>query len=299
MIKRTIVISNPAYLSLNKNQMEVRNKDELKGIVPIEDIGVVILENPQITITHGLIRQLQKNNSIIISCDDMHMPYSMMIPLVGHSEQTQSQRWQIQASQALKNNMWKQTIVAKIYNQARVMEIIGKVKQARKLYKLSDKVRMADLVSIEGYASSFYWEHYVPDFRRNQFGDPPNNMLNYGYTILRSMIARSIIGAGLLPTLGIYHRNKYNPFCLADDIMEPFRPFVDLLVLEAIEENPEMAQFLDRDIKNKLLTIMTIDGFFGRKRRPLLVGSAITLASVRKCFQGIRRKIVYPKIPLP
>lgn len=299
MIKRTIMITNPAYLSLKNRQMEVKSMNEVKGVVPVEDIGVIMLENPQITITHGLIRALQKNNSIIISCDEMHMPYSIMIPLVGHSEQTQAQRWQIEASAPLKKNLWKQTIIAKIRNQGRVMEILQKYSQSRKLYKLAEKVKNADMVAIEGYAAYYYWEHYLPAFQRSQFGEPPNNLLNYGYTILRSMIARAIIGAGLLPTLGIHHRNKYNPFCLADDMIEPFRPFVDLLVLEIMEENNDLAQFLTKDIKNKLLTIMTIDGKFGRKIRPLFVGVEETMASLRKCFQGQKRKIIFPDIPIP
>lgn len=297
MIKRTIVISNPAYLALSRQQLEVRDKEETKGTVPIEDIGALILEHPQITITHGAIRALQDNNAMIVSCDEKHMPYGLMLPLVGHSEQMRAQRHQLEASEPLKKNIWKQCVMAKIENQARVMDLTSRPKVTRQLMGLARKVKSGDHTAVEGFAASIYWKNFYPDFYRDPGGLPPNNYLNYGYIILRSMIARSLVGAGLLPTIGVHHRSKYNPFCLADDMMEPFRPFVDLLVLELIEDEDELEQILHLNTRRALLGIATLDGFFGKVRRPLMVGMEITAASLRKCFEGSKKKIIFPEIP--
>lgn len=296
-MKRTILISNPAYLSLKNVQLQVKHEDELLGTVPVEDIGALILEHPQITITHGTIRSLQENNAIIVSCDDKHMPHGMMLPLVGHTEQMQAQRRQLEASVALKKNLWRQCVIAKIENQAKALEIIHEMKASRQLRGLARKVKSGDHTQVEGFAASVYWRHFFEDFERDQYGEPPNNYLNYGYIVLRSMVARAIVGAGLLPTLGIYHRNKYNPFCLADDIMEPFRPFVDLLVKQIIVDNQELEQNLQLSTRQALLGIATVDGHFGKVKRPLQVGMEITAASLRKCFDGSRKKIIFPKIP--
>lgn len=296
-MKQTILISNPAYLSLKNAQLQIKDRNELLGSVPIEDIGALILEHPQITITHGAIRSLQENNASIISCDEKHMPYGLMLPLVGHSEQMHAQRKQLEVSEALKKNLWKQCVIAKIENQARALELAHEMKAGRQLHGLVRKVKTGDHTNVEGFAAAVYWKHFFEDFERDQYGDPPNNYLNYGYIVLRSMAARALVGAGLLPTIGIYHRNKYNPFCLADDIMEPFRPFIDLLVRQIIEDNQELEHILQPSTRQALLGIATLDGVFGNVKRPLQVGMEITAASLRKCFDGSRKKIVFPKIP--
>lgn len=296
MIKRTIVISNPAYLALSQGQLEVRDREEVKGTVPVEDIGALILENAQITITHGAIRALQKNNAMIVSCDEKHMPYGLMLPLEGHTEQTKAQRYQLSSTEPLKKNLWKQCVVAKIDNQAEVMQRLNNPKVARQLRGLVNKVKSGDHTAVEGFAASVYWRHFYPEFYRDQHGLPPNNYLNYGYIVLRSMISRALVGAGLLPTIGIHHRNKYNPFCLSDDIMEPFRPFVDLLVLDIIGQNQELEQILSLPSRKALLGIATMDALFGNVKRPLMIGMEITAASLRKCFEGSKKKIIFPKI---
>ena len=294
MIKQTLYFGNPTYLSLKNKQLQIRIKsNEGEKIVsrPIEDIGIVLLDHGQITISHNAIKALQDNKVALISCDDKHMPASLMLPLVGHSEQTEKYRYQIEATQPLKKNLWQQTVIAKIKNQSRVLKKVGKA--YGKLDYLASRVQSGDTTNIEGQAASYYWRSLFDNFIRDRYGEPPNNLLNYGYAILRAMIARSIVSSGLLPSLGIHHRNKYNAFCLADDIMEPYRPFVDLIVYYMFEIEG-LASFLDTKGKSHLLSVSTMDAMFGKKKSPLMVGMKMTTASLAACFMAKKRKINYP-----
>jgi len=237
MIKRTLMFSNPAYLSHKNSQLVISFPDKEKGdrTVPIEDIGVVVLENQQITISHGCIAALVQNNVALISCDNSHMPKGLILPLDGGNTQAERFRYQIEASAPLKKQLWQQTIQQKIYNQAKVLNKISV--DATNMFRWSKSVKSGDPDNYEGRAAAYYWQNIFRnfmDFNRNRGGEPPNNLLNYGYSILRAIIARSLVSSGLLPTFGIFHRNKYNAYCLADDIMEPYRPFVDLIVYDIV-----------------------------------------------------------------
>jgi CRISPR-associated protein Cas1 len=157
-------------------------------------------------------------------------------------------------------------------------------------------VKSGDPDNYEARAAAYYWENLFEQydtFRRHRHGDAPNNLLNYGYAILRAIVARALVGSGLFTALGIHHKNKYNPYCLADDIMEPYRPYVDALVLELIKECPEIDE-LTTPVKAKLLGIATVDVQIDRQSSPLMVGVQRTTASLRKCFEGETRKIIYP-----
>lgn len=298
MIKRTIVFSNPAYLSLKNRQLVIAfpDKDKEERTVPIEDIGVLLLEHQQITISHSCISAMLQNNVAIISCDSAHMPTGLILPLDGGNTQAERFRYQIEASLPLKKNLWQQTIQQKIYNQARVLEEIGF--DVVNMYRWSRSVRSGDPDNYEGRAAAYYWQtifsKYI-EFNRYRTGDPPNNLLNYGYAILRAVVARALVSSGLLPTLGIFHRNKYNAYCLADDIMEPYRPYVDRLVYEIVA-GEEDYQELSTILKMKLLTIPQLDVKFDDITSPLLVGISRTTASLARCFEGVARKINYPEI---
>lgn len=298
MIKRTIVFSNPAYLSLKNRQLVIAfpDKDKEERTVPIEDIGVLLLEHQQITICHSCISAMLQNNVAIISCDSAHMPTGLILPLDGGNTQAERFRYQIEASLPLKKNLWQQTIQQKIYNQARVLEEIGF--DVVNMYRWSRSVRSGDPDNYEGRAAAYYWQtifsKYI-EFNRYRTGDPPNNLLNYGYAILRAVVARALVSSGLLPTLGIFHRNKYNAYCLADDIMEPYRPYVDRLVYEIVA-GEEDYQELSTILKMKLLTIPQLDVKFDDITSPLLVGISRTTASLARCFEGVARKINYPEI---
>lgn len=308
MIKRTLFFSNPAYLSIEHAQLVVRQKsnnhdskdkpkDEVIRTIPIEDIGMMVLENRQITITSGLISALVDNNTAVVTCDSKCMPTGLLLPLSGNSIQNERFRAQLDASQPLRKQLWQQTISMKIANQGKVLKMNTEV-ECGCMEAWSKDVRSGDPMNLEARAAAYYWKNIfssIHEFTRDREGDYPNNMLNYGYAILRAIVARSLVGSGLLPTLGIHHQNRYNAYCLADDIMEPYRPYVDQLVLKLMKEYPGVEE-LTKEVKAKLLTIPTLDVMINRKRSPLMVAATLTTASLAKCFTGEIRKIDYPEI---
>jgi CRISPR-associated protein Cas1 len=309
MVKKTLCFSNPAYLSYSNKQLviklpeveksDLRHKEQYIQTRPIEDIGVVILENRYITITSAALEALLENNCAVITCDKTMMPVGLMLPLVGHTIQSERFAKQISASVPLKKQMWQQTVQAKIANQAAVLsQDIGA--EAGCMVRWSQNVKSGDSENLEARAAAYYWRNLfpdIPDFTRSRDGDPPNSLLNYGYAILRALVARALVSAGLLPTLGIHHHNRYNAYCLADDIMEPYRPYVDRLVLSIIRQHG-LPKELTKDIKLQLLALPMSDTIIQGSRSPLMVAVSRTATSVFKCFDGESRKIIYPTISI-
>lgn len=297
MIKQTLYFGNPAYLSLKDRQLVIRLPDKDQSITrPIEDIGVVIVDNKQITLTSGLIEALLGNNCALITCDSSHLPVGLMLPLCGNTTQSERFRHQLSASLPLKKQLWQQTISQKIANQAQVLKECFGVEVGNML-SWSKNVKSGDSDNLEARAAAYYWRNMFDNedvFIRDREGEPPNNLLNYGYAILRAIVARGLVGSGLLPTLGIHHHNRYNAYCLADDIMEPYRPYVDELVVN-IRKEFDNTDFLDKEIKKRLLSIPTIEVRINNHRRPLMVAVSETTASLYKCFSGELRKIAYPE----
>ncbi len=313
MIKKTLYFGNPAYLSLRMEQLviklpEVEKQKDLPDVIketsvvtrPIEDIGIVILDNRQITITQGLLEALLENNCAVITCDSHRMPVGLMLPLCGNTIQSERFQCQIAASQPLRKQLWQQTIKAKIDNQAKVLSLCAQT-EVRCMQRWSDDVKSGDAGNHEAMAAAYYWKNFfsgipgLSDFTRNRDGIAPNNLLNYGYAILRAVVARALVSSGMLPTFGIHHHNRYNAYCLADDIMEPFRPYVDELVYGIVSEYGADNLELTKDIKARLLNIPTLDVVISGKRSPLMVGVAQTTASLYKCFSGELRRIAYPE----
>lgn len=318
MIKRTLYFGNPAYLSKKDEQMIIKipyltddeNKKQVENeidryqgknnqnSIPIEDIGIVILDNQQITITQGLLSSLIENNSAVITCDNKHHPSGLFLPIESNKVQSQRFQEQIEASIPLKKQLWQQTVSAKILNQALILDKLGV--KSDNMKRWSREVRSGDPNNLEGRAAAYYWKNIFPpelQFQRDRFGEPPNNLLNYGYAILRAVVARALVATGLLPTLGIHHHNKYNAFCLADDIMEPYRPFVDDIILTVIRNGEDFTE-LTPSIKKQLLNIPVIDVFIEEQKRPLMIGVQRTTFSLSKCFSGEYRKILYPTVKL-
>lgn len=310
MIKKTLYFGNPAYLSLRNKQLVIRlpevesgsMPDEMKReaitTVPIEDIGVVVLDNRQITITQGLVAALLQNTTALITCDDRRMPTGLLLPLQGNTVQNERFRSQLEASQPLRKQLWQQTVKAKIENQAAVLRLYT-VKSVARMYTMADNVKSGDSDNFEAQAAVYYWKNVftdIPTFIRDQNGEPPNNLLNYGYAILRAVVARALVSSGLLPVYGIHHHNRYNPYCLADDIMEPYRPYVDMQVLHIMQQYEEIPENLPKEMKRDLLSIPVIDTMIGGKKRPLMIAVSETTASLAKCFAGELRKISYPTI---
>ncbi len=296
MLYRSIYIGNPAYLKLKDNQMKIicpETKNE-KGSIPVEDLGLLMLDHFQITISHQLIQRLMGNNVVVISCDEAHLPHGQMLPLYGNSVYSQRIKEQIDASEPLKKQLWKQTVECKIANQIAVLEKLGNY--AEPMYEYVGQVKSGDTTNMEGIAAQHYWKYLIsPDFLRERFGESPNQFFNFGYSVLRSIVARALVETGLLPVLGIFHRNKYNPYCLADDVMEPYRPFVDLLVIKWLESNPD-AEELTKECKAYFLQIATRDVQIEEQTRPLLVAVKQTVSSLYKCYSGEKRLIAYPKL---
>ena len=308
MIKRTLYFGNPAYLSVKLAQLEIRIPEVEKNAsltesfksatvrtIPIEDIGVVVLDNKQITITQAALVALLDNNVSVITCDDQRMPTGLMLPLAGNTTQSERFRHQIEASLPLKKQLWQQTIQAKILNQSTVL-LRQRGMECGNMEAWAKQVKSGDSDNLEARAAAFYWQSLfggIKGFNRDREGIPPNNLLNYGYAILRAVVARSLVGSGLLPTLGIHHHNRYNAYCLADDIMEPYRPYVDMLVAEIVDSGVDITQ-LNTDLKSKLLSIPVLDVVINGRRSPLMIGVGMTTASLYKCYSGEIRKISYP-----
>jgi len=271
-------------------------KDNAVRTIPIEDIGIVILDNKQITISQNLISQLLNNNAAIITCDDSKMPVGLLLPLEGNSIQSERFRDQIESSLPLKKQLWQQTVQAKIMHQAVVLKSVLQDEQ-KNMIIWANSVRSGDPDNYEARAAAYYWSNLfpkIPNFTRNRNGVPPNNLLNYGYALLRAIIARALVGSGMLPTLGIHHRNRYNAYCLADDIMEPYRPYVDRLVYDIVSKG--ISCELNNEIKSRLLSIPTIEVIINDKRSPLMVAVSQTTASLARCFNGESRKLAYPNM---
>ena len=281
---------------------QTANEDNAQKIppktIPIEDIGLVILDNRQITLTQALLSKLLANNTAVVSCDDTHHPTGLWLSLDGHSLQSQKFQAQLESSVPLRKQLWQQTVSAKIRNQAAV--IAFRRQEYQILLKLAAEVKSGDSENCEAKAAVYYWKKLFPEelgFRRERYGPPPNNLLNYGYAILRALVARSLVGSGLLPTLGIHHRNQYNAYCLADDIMEPYRPYVDYVVFQLVRNNGKFLE-MSPSMKRALLEIPSMDVRIDGKKSPLMNAVQRTSASLAKCFEGKARKILYPEMSL-
>ena len=302
MIKRTLYFGNSVYLGVKTDQLIIsfpeKEKDNIT--IPIEDIGVVILDHYGITVSQFLVDRLIKNNVALITCNEKHMPTGLMLNLAGHTLQQEHFQNQISASEPLKKRLWKQTIKEKITNQGVLLDSLNINNDNMRHW--AGKVRSGDPDNYEARAAVYYWKNlfveYTDNFKRGRFEEEPNNLLNYGYAVLRAITARSLVGSGLLPTLGIHHHNKYNAYCLADDIMEPYRPFVDNIVVEILMDGEDDIYDLSPSLKQKLLQIPVIDVIMGKKRKPLMIAMQQTTASLAKCFSGEKKKIKYPSLCL-
>ena len=309
MIKKTLYFGNPIYLSLKNAQLVIKLPEVVKNETltggfkqkaevtkPIEDIGVVVLDNKQITITSGVLEALLENNCAIITCDSKSMPVGLMLPLYGNTTQNERFRQQLGASLPLMKQLWQQTIKQKIENQAAVLKKCAG-EEIRCMKAWAADVKSGDSDNLEARAAAYYWKNLfkIDGFTRDREGIPPNNLLNYGYAILRAVVARGLVSCGLLPTLGIHHHNRYNAYCLADDIMEPYRPYVDELVCDIMKKGGDYGM-LTKELKGQLLTIPSLDVIISGKRSPLMIAVGQTTASLYKCFNGELRKIAYPEM---
>lgn len=294
MIKKTLYVGSPAYISTRNEQLVLMMKSTgEERSIPIEDIGTLELDHPIITITSSALHKLATYCVAVVACDDTHLPAGMMLPFDAHSVHTERQRVQHNLALPLKKKLWQQTVRAKIRNQAALLQKLEM--PTTSLYEMERQVRTGDTSNREGMAAAYYWKTILPNFKRDRFGEYPNNLLNYGYSLLRTITARALIASGLHPSIGIFHKNKYNPFCLADDIMEPYRPFSDERVMEYFSVYPP-TENLTSEVKRFMLTIPSMDVRWKEETRPLMIAMQLTCSSLYKCLAGEETTLLYPEL---
>lgn len=292
MLKKSILLENKASITTKNAQLVIKTEAR-ESSIPIEDIGFIVIDNPEIYLSIPAMNLLVENNTAVIICGVNHLPNGMFLNLNSHHIQQEIFKHQINASIPLKKQLWQQTIIEKITNQGILLQKITNKKNNFEF--LASKVLSGDTTNMEGVAANFYWKVFFEQkFKRERFGDYPNNFLNYGYAILRAATARALSGSGLLNTLGIHHKSKYNAFALADDIMEPFRPIIDEKVFEIMQKYDEHE--LNTQIKSELLQVLTRTVYFKEEKSPLMVALQKTASSLQHCYTGDRKKIKYPKL---
>lgn len=295
MIKQTIMITNPASLSLKYQQMVIRLSESEQEITrPIEDIGVIIIDNQMVKLSIPLINALTDNKVAVIYCGANGMPSSMLMPLESNKTQQEVYRYQIEATQPTNKRIWKELIESKIRNQAQCLERCGMDGAVLKPYY--SNVLSGDKDNREGAAARIYWQTmYGKKFIRDRDGDAPNHLLNYGYAVLRAAVGRALMGSGLFPAFGLFHRNRYNAFPLADDVMEPYRPFVDDVVYGLYRDNQDVE--LTKETKQRLVSILTCDVQMNKQTKPLMVALSSTTASIAKSLKDNKGSIICPSFP--
>ena len=302
MIKRTVEIStHGCYVHSRHRQLVIEKDHETLGSVPIEDIGVLIIDSPQITVSSGLIAYLAESNVALIFTDAKHLPASVSIPFSGHSIQNKILQQQVAISAPQRKRIWADIITAKISNQSSSLDICGR--DGSNLSEVAKRVRSGDPNNVEAYAARLYWQRlFGSDFRRDREADDANKLLNYGYAVVRASMARAIVATGLHPAFGIHHNNQYNPMPLADDLMEPLRPFIDVRVF-AIEremlpdaDGSETEFRLDTAVKAELLKTLGEECDFDKRKMPLLVAIGLYAASVKQVFSREAERPVFPRL---
>ena len=292
MIKRCVEVSSgPAHLWVKNSQLVLTREGKEISRIPIEDLGVLVIDNPSITYTHAALAAMMEKNVAVVVCGHDHHPAGLLLPVEGHTLHGATVAMQSSATERAKNSLWKGIIAAKIRNQAYALKIMGK--EGAGLEALSRRVKSGDPENLEAQAAQRYWPMLLgPAFRRSRDGGPPNNLLNYGYMVLRAATARAVCGAGLHPSLGIHHRNQYNGFALADDLMEPVRPMVDLIVCGLWKEGKIE---LSRESKEKLLGVLAAPVELSGQNSPLMTALQKSAASLREALSGESGGLNIPK----
>ena len=292
MLKRSLVFMHPATLSLRNGQMVIIRKElpDDNLTVPIEDIGLVMINHAMVSLTIPLLNALTEQNVAVIFCNEKGMPASMLYNLQGNTTQGETLRNQLEVGEVLKKTLWKQIIEAKIKNQAALLNKMGK--EGGILKPLYTNVKSGDSDNREGIAARLYWTAlFGRDFIRDRNIPGINSLLNYGYSVLRAAVTRALVSSGLFPALGIFHHHRSNAFPLSDDLMEPFRPFVDEIVFELTAQGEAE---LNTATKSRLIRVLYVDTYFSKITRPLSVGLSMTMASLAKCYAKEQKKLVVP-----
>ena len=292
MIKRIIDISEAAYVRLKHQQLVIEKQSEIVGQVPIEDLGVLILQHPAIVLTQQLIVACQKNKVVIVFCDEKHLPYSLILPIgEGHTLHNKILKQQMAISEPTRKRLWQKIVQHKIKEQEQTLVMLNK--ESTRLSFLSTQVKTGDSGNCEAIAAQAYWKLlFGKAFKRDTDLDGVNSLLNYGYAIIRAAVARSVCGAGLHPTIGLFHTNQYNALCLADDLMEPFRPWVDYVVYQMASTNSEVT--INQQSKQALLGLMSEAVLYKKKTMPFMVALHYLMADLKRCYSNGIKTLPYP-----
>lgn len=292
MIKRCVEVSGgPAHLSVKNSQLVLTREGREISQIPIEDLGVLVIDNPSITYTHAALATMVEQNVAVVVCGGNHHPAGLLLPIEGHTLHGATVTMQSSTVKRVKDRLWKEIIAAKLKNQAYAVKLTGK--EGSGLEALSRRVKSGDPENLEAQAAQRYWPMlFGPAFRRSRDGGPPNNLLNYGYIVLRAATARAVCGAGLHPSLGIHHRNQYNAFALADDLMEPVRPLVDIAVYKLWNEGKTE---ICREGKEKLLGVLASSVEINGQNSPLMTALQKSAASLREALAGESNGLNIPK----
>jgi CRISPR-associated protein Cas1 len=295
MIKKIIEISQAkTHLAIRYGQLIIKSNEAEERSIPCDDVGILLVDHSGVTYTHSVFTELLRCGAAVVLCGGNHQPNGMLLPLESNTLQTERFTQQMNAKEPVKKKLWQQLVRAKIKHQAK---IVGRDSEIYKsLMALREQVRSGDPDNIEAQASRKYWPVFIStiNFRRDVDGPPPNNLLNYGYMVMRAAVARTLCSAGLLPCLGIHHHNRYNAFCLADDVMEPFRGFVESKVKEIVQGGDW--EELTQAVKAQLLEVLYQEVTIGDTSGPLMVGLHRIAASLMRCFAGKQKEIDLPKI---
>lgn len=292
MIKIVVDIGDRAYLHIRNKQLLIEKDGRIVDTIPVEDLGILILHHPAITISQAAVITCQKENVVLVFCDERHIPYSVLLPLVeGHSLHQKVLRQQLDLRITAQKRLWQQIVKYKIHEQSLTLRLLGY--DSSNLDLLEKKVRPGDSENHEAQAAQQYWPLLFGNhFRRDYKMEGINSLLNYGYAVIRAMVARALVGTGLHPAIGLHHHNQYNGLCLADDLMEPFRPWIDYLVHTMVEHQDEPR--VDRHSKQILLQLLNDKVFWRDKAMPFMVASHHLATNLKRAYADKGEKLDFP-----
>lgn len=295
MIAKTLSFSSPGKLRLHLGQLVYDGEGDVHRTFPIEDLGMVIVDTGLMTISTAAMQALAENNTALVVCDKTHHPSAQLLPFAANSTSQETTEAQLAASDAVNGRIWRQIVRRKIFNQAALLERLG-ASESKRLFNMAEEVKNYDEGNLEAQAARIYFRALAPtpSFVRSRDGEWPNVALNYGYAILRAGVARALVGSGLVCVKGVHHHNRYNAFCLADDVMEPYRPFVDQYVLGKVPPFDVPVKELCPGHKKRLLEMLTCDVTMGELRRPLMVALSYTTSSLAKYYLKKTEELVLP-----
>ncbi len=294
-MERIVDISTDGvHLSVIRGFLKVAHDGEELGRVPLDDIAAVIVHGHGATFSANLAMRLSERGALLVLCASNHQPHAVMWPLAGHHAQGARMRAQWQAGKPLRKRLWQLIVRAKVRMQGAVIAALGL--EAAPFGLLARRVRSGDPDNIEAQAARRYWPLVMGEsFRRDRHAGGPNAFLNYGYTILRSAVMRSVVAAGLHPTIGLHHHNQFNAFALADDLMEPFRPLVDFTARQLW--HGEGCEEMNAQARERLVRILSFDLLMNEERKPVSRCVQLLAQSLAASFEAGKATLAFPALP--